>query len=68
MNHIPYNNPYAFFPTIFKDYKGKKYSYSGRFKKDKELIKDLKRTLFRNGFYTKVQSSGAEFILWCRKR
>jgi len=63
-----YSNPYNFFPNLYRDFKGKKYSYSGRFKRDTQLMSDLKRTLFRNGFYTKIQPSGSEFILWCRKR
>ena len=63
-----YDNPYTFFPTVFKEYNGKKYSFSGKFKKDKKLMKDLKRTLYRNGFYTKIQIVEKDFILWKRKR
>lgn len=62
-------NPFTFnFYPVFKEYDGKRYSFSGQFKKDKQLIKDLRRTLFRNGFYTKIQPLESEFILWSRKR
>lgn len=63
-----YDNPYTFFPTVFKEYGGKRYSFGGQFRKDKKLINDLKRTLYRNGFHTKIQIAEKEFILWKRKR
>ena len=59
---------YTFIPNLYKEYKGKKYFYCGRFKRDNKLVNDLKRTFFKNGFYTKLQPFGEFFILWCRKR
>lgn len=65
-----YSNSYQFnfIPTLYKEYKGKKFIYSGQYRKNKELIKDLKRTMFKNGYYTKIQLIGQDFILWCKKK
>lgn len=51
----------------FKEFNGQKYQYMGEFPMDNSFIKDLKRTMFRNGYHIKVQPMTKNFILWVKE-
>lgn len=65
--NVPYYS-YSFLPNVYKEFQGKKFFYCGKFKKNKQLIYDLRRILTKNGFNVKIQSTENNFILWSRKK
>ena len=56
-------------PTLYREFDGKKYIYCGQYPKRKKLIEDLKHTMFKNGYYLKIQrASDSDVIIWSRPR
>jgi len=56
-------------PTLYREFDGKRYSYCGEYPRKRRLINDLKHTMFKHGYYLKVQrSSDDHVIIWSRAR
>jgi len=56
-------------PNVYREIDGKKYVYCGQYPKRKGLINDLKHTMFKHGYYLKIQrASDSDVIIWSRPR
>ena len=66
---MPENYPQFSFvmPNVYREFDGKKYTYCGQYPKRKQLINDLKHTMFKNGYYLKIQrASDNQVIIWSK--
>jgi len=56
-------------PPVFREFDGKKYAFGGRYPRKKKLINDLKHTMFKHGYYLKIQrASENDVIIWSRPK
>jgi len=56
-------------PNTYREIDGKRYTYCGQYPKSKKLINDFKHTMFKHGFYLKVQRADNDnIIIWKRPK